>query len=102
MFNEGREFPRAYTAPGLDHRVASTIGTAWAIEQAKALNSRISIYVPGKQNLRSEHPAVDTLIARGTPVHTWRDCASASSSRSGLTKSTCCVPKSPNPTPSSS
>jgi hypothetical protein len=73
VFNE-RDFPRAYTAPGLAHKAASTIGAAWAIEQSETLNSHISIYVPGKQNLRSGHPAVDTLIARGAPVHTWRDC----------------------------
>jgi hypothetical protein len=28
--------PRAYTAPGLDHKVASTTGAAWAIDLARA------------------------------------------------------------------
>lgn len=73
MFNEERDFPRAYTAPGLPHKVASTLGAAWAIDQAKKLNSHVTIYVPGKQNLRSDHPAVNALIKAGVPVNTWRD-----------------------------
>lgn len=73
MFEDGREFPRAYTVPGLPHKTASAIGVQWALEQATALGSSMSIYVPGKQNLDPGHAAVDALINRGVPVHTWRD-----------------------------
>lgn len=73
MFEHGREFPRAYTVPGIPHKTASTIGVQWALNQASEIDSSISIYVPGKQNLRADHPAVDLLIKRGVPVHTWRD-----------------------------
>lgn len=73
MFEDGREFPRAYTVPCVPHKTASTIGVQWALQQATELGSSISIYVPGKQNLRSGHPAVDLLIKRGVAVHTWRD-----------------------------
>lgn len=73
MFEDEREFPRAYTVPGIPHKKASAIGVQWALGQATQLGSGISIYVPGKQNLDSRHLAVDALIARGVPVHTWRD-----------------------------
>jgi hypothetical protein len=73
MFGEVREFPRAYTVPGIPHKVASTLGVQWALEQAAELGSSVSIYVPGKQNLRSDHPAVNALIKHGVPVRTWRE-----------------------------
>lgn len=73
MFQEDRVFPRAYTVPGIPHKVASALGVRWAVEQAIELGSSVSIYVPGKQNLRSDHPAVDALIKRGVPVRTWRE-----------------------------
>lgn len=73
MFDEERDFPRAYTAPGIPHKIASELGIQWALEQASELATTVSIYVPGKQNLRSGHPAVDTLVKRGVPVRTWRD-----------------------------
>jgi hypothetical protein len=38
-----------------------------------------SLYAPGKQNLRdSNHEYVNALIARGVPIHTWRDWNSGS------------------------
>lgn len=73
MFDEGRDFPRAYTVPGTPHKVASALGVQWAVGKATALGSSVSIDVPGKQNLRSDHPAVDALIMRGVPVRTWRE-----------------------------
>jgi hypothetical protein len=73
VFEDGREFPRAYTVPGIPHKTASTIGVQWALKQATELGSSISIYVPGKQNLRSDHPAVAAAIKRGISVYTWRD-----------------------------
>jgi hypothetical protein len=73
MFEEERNFPRAYTVPGIPHKVASALGVQWAVEKATELGSSVSIYVPGKQNLRSDHPAVDALIRRGVPVRTWRE-----------------------------
>jgi len=73
VFEPGRDFPRAYTVPGIPHKTASAIGVQWALERAAELGSSLSIYAPGKQNLRSDHPAVETLIKRGVPVHTWRE-----------------------------
>jgi hypothetical protein len=55
------------------------LGVEWAIQQAKALAAPLSLYAPGKQNLRdSNHEYVNALIARGVPVHTWRDWNSGS------------------------
>lgn len=76
MFDHDRDIPRAYTVPGIPHETASRLGVRWAIAQAKALDAPLSIYAPGKQNLRhvdSDHPAVHALMVRGVPVHTWRD-----------------------------
>ena len=76
MFDHDRDFPRAYTAPGVPHKAASTLGVKWALEQAEALGSSLSLYAPGKQNLRhvaQDHPAVHALIQRGVRVMTWRD-----------------------------
>jgi hypothetical protein len=76
MFDHDRDFPRAYTVPGLPHRAASTLGVKWALEQAEALGAPISLYAPGKQSLQlvdEQHPAVHALMQRGVPVSTWRD-----------------------------
>lgn len=74
MFDYDRDIPRAYTVPGIPHQTASMLGVKWAIQQAKALATPLSLYAPGKQNLRdSDHEYVNALIARGVPVHTWRD-----------------------------
>ena len=73
MFQEGRDFPRAYTVPGIPHAMASALGVQWAVARAAGLGSSVSIYVPGKQNLRSDHPAVDALVKRGVPVRTWKE-----------------------------
>ena len=81
MFGEVREFPRAYTVPGIPHKVASTLGVQWALKQAAELGSSVSIYVPGKQNLRSDHPAVDALVKHGVPVRTWRERPGSGSHR---------------------
>jgi hypothetical protein len=76
MFDHDRDFPRAYTVPGIPHGTASTLGVKWALAQASALGSSVSLYAPGKQNLREvprTHPAVHALIQSGVPVRTWRD-----------------------------
>lgn len=76
MFDHDRDFPRAYTVPGMPHKTASTLGVKWALEQAKALGSAVSLYAPGKQNLQhvaQDHPAVHDLIQRGVRVATWKD-----------------------------
>jgi len=74
VFGDERDLPRAYTVPGIPYETASMLGVRWALDQASALAASVSIYVPGKQNLRrSRHKHVDTLIGRGVPVHTWRD-----------------------------
>ncbi len=74
MLGYERNLPRAYTVPGIPHETASMLGVRWALEQATALATSVSIYVPGRQNLRrSKHEHVHALIARGVPVHTWRD-----------------------------
>lgn len=76
MFDHDHDIPRAYTVPDIPHRAASTLGVKWALEQAKALGEPVSLYAPGKQNLRDvrrDHPAVHALMQRGVPVHTWRD-----------------------------
>lgn len=80
MFDHDREFPRAYTVPGIPHGTSSTLGVRWALAQAEALGSSVSLYAPGKQNLRgveSGHPAVHALMQRGVPVSTWRDLGPA-------------------------
>jgi len=76
MFDHDRDFPRAYTVPGIPHQAASTLGVKWALEQAEALGAPCNLYAPGKQNLQlveDQHPAVHALIQRGVPVSTWRD-----------------------------
>jgi hypothetical protein len=76
VFDHDHGIPRAYTVPGIPHAIASTLGVQWALQQAKALDEPVSLYAPGKQNLRdveSGHPAVHALIRRGVPVRTWRD-----------------------------
>ncbi len=76
MFDHDRDIPRAYTVPGLPHTAASTLAVKWALDQANALSAPISLYAPGKQNLRDvqrDHPSVHALIARGATVRTWRD-----------------------------
>lgn len=76
MFDHNRDFPRAYTVPGLPHRAASTLGVKWAMGQAEAFTAPISLYVPAKQNLqliREQHPAVHALMQQGVPVSTWSD-----------------------------
>lgn len=76
MFDHSREFPRAYTVPGIPHNAASELGVTWALEQAVALGSSVSLYAPGKQNLQRvahDHPAVHALIQRGVRVTTWRN-----------------------------
>ena len=81
MFDHDRDFPRAYTVPGIPHKAASTLGVKWALEQAEALGSAVSLYAPGKQNLQHvahDHPAVHALIQRGVRVTTWRDFGPAS------------------------
>jgi hypothetical protein len=79
VFDYDRDIPRAYTVPGIPHQTASMLGVTWAIQQAKALAAPLSLYAPGKQNLRdSNHEYVNALIARGVPVHTWRDWNSGS------------------------
>ncbi|MEO3939420.1 hypothetical protein V3N99_22150 (plasmid) [Dermatophilaceae bacterium Soc4.6] len=78
MFDHDRDFPRAYTVPGIAHKDASTRGVQWALKQAQALGSTVSLYAPGKQNLRrvaEEHPAVHALIQRGVQVTTWRNAS---------------------------
>lgn len=79
MFDYGRDIPRAYTVPGIPHPTASMLGVKWAIQQAEALAAPLCLFVPSKQNLRdSDHEYVNALIARGVPVHTWRDWDSGS------------------------
>jgi hypothetical protein len=79
VFDYDRDIPRAYTVPGIPHQTASMLGVKWAIQQAKALAAPLSLYAPGKQNLRdSNHEYVNALIARGVPIHTWRDWNSGS------------------------
>lgn len=81
MFDHDRDFPRAYTVPGVPHKAASTLWVKWALEQAEKLGSSLSLYAPGKQSLRhvaQDHPAVHTLIQRGVRVTTWRDFGSGS------------------------
>jgi len=76
MFDSNRDIPRAYTVYGIPHKVASRLGVEWALEQATKLKAPISIFAPGKQNLRdvkTDHPAVHALFARSVPVRTWRD-----------------------------
>jgi hypothetical protein len=76
MFDHDRDVPRAYTVPGIPHKTASSLGVKWALEQAEALGSAVSLYAPGKQNLQhvaQDHPAVHALIQRGVRVTTWRD-----------------------------
>ena len=73
MFNEDRQFPRAYTVPDIPQHVASTLGVQWALARGRELGASVSIYVPGKQNLRSGHPAVDALVKSGVRVFTWRE-----------------------------
>lgn len=76
MFDPDRDIPRAYTVYGIPHKIASTLGVEWALEQAAKLKAPISLYAPGKQNLRdvkTDHPAVHALMLRGVPVRTWRD-----------------------------
>ena len=76
MFHHDRDFPRAYTVPGISHGTASTLGVRWALEQAEMLGSSVSLYAPGKQSLQhvaQDHPAVHVLIQRGVRVTTWRD-----------------------------
>jgi len=64
VFNEGRDFPRAHTAPGLGHKVASAIGTAWAIEQAKTLNSHIpSTFLANRTCAQSTPPSTPSSPA---------------------------------------
>jgi hypothetical protein len=48
MFDHDRDFPRAYTVPGIPHKAASTLVVKWALEQAEALGSAVSLYAPGK------------------------------------------------------
>lgn len=76
MFDHDRDKPRAYTVPNIAHEVASSLGAKWALAQAMALGESVSLYAPGKQNLRDaqrHHPAVDALIRRGIRIRTWRD-----------------------------
>ncbi len=76
MFDHDHDIPRAYTVPNISHGAASALGVQWALHQAKVLGEPVSLYAPGKQNLRDvqrDHPAVHALMARGVPVHTWRD-----------------------------
>lgn len=76
MFDHYRDIPRAYTVPNVSHGAASTLGVKWALDQANTLGEPVSLYAPGKQNLRGvqrDHPAVQVLIRGGAPVHTWRD-----------------------------
>jgi hypothetical protein len=75
VFDHDHDFPQAYTVPGIPHATASTLGVEWALQQATALDEPVSLYAPGKQNLRdveSGHPAVHALIRRGVSVRTWR------------------------------
>lgn len=76
MFDHDRHVPRAYTVPNIPHGVASTLAVQWALAQARALGQPLSLYAPGKQNLRDvnrDHPAVHALMQQGAPVHTWRN-----------------------------
>lgn len=76
MFDHDRDIPRAYTVPNIPHGAASALGVRWALEQAKSLGEPVSLYAPGKQNLRDVqrgHPAVHALIQSGVRVTTWRD-----------------------------
>lgn len=76
VFDHDRDIPRAYTVPNIPHGAASALGVKWALEQAKKLGEPVSLYAPGKQNLRDvqrDHPAVHALIRRGVRVTTWRD-----------------------------
>ncbi len=76
VFDHDHDIPRAYTVPGIPHATASTLGVQWALQQAKALDEPVTLYAPGKQNLRdveTGHPAVHVLMRRGVPVRTWRD-----------------------------
>ena len=76
VFDHDHDIPRAYTVPGIPHGTASTLGVQWALQEAKALDEPVTLYAPGKQNLRdveTGHPAVHVLMRRRVPVRTWRD-----------------------------
>lgn len=76
VFDHDHDIPRAYTVPGIPHATASRLGVQWALQQAKALDEPVTLYAPGKQNLRdveTGHPAVHALMRRGVSVRTWRD-----------------------------
>ena len=95
MFEDEREFPRAYTVPGIPHKTASAIGVHWALGQATQLASGSSDRTVklwdtsngAKRLTLSDSTAERTAQALGSSAGSGGEIASSSSrnrARSGL------------------